>query len=397
MMCARPGFVLLVALLVTACGEPPGRGLPLDGTAEPGAPLPGLTTDQLARFEAGRAWFDHEFTPEEGLGPLYNQTRCSSCHDLPTIGGYGAEPIPKASRWNPVSSQCEALDSRGGAIVVQRQVTEGYRAAGGMPENVPLGATHFAEFESLPTFGVGLIEAIEEDEIVGRADPEDADGDGISGRIVRDARGRLGRFGRRSVADLREFIGGGMGLEMGMTSSVFPMENTIDGEPFPEGADPVPDPELSDSTLALLVDFVRFLALPAPEETTGAVADTILRGERAFFQAGCALCHVPTLRTGANEVAALDRKVVWLWSDLLLHDMGPESESVCSGDAGLSEYRTTPLAGLGLRLTFMHSGEADDLDTSIGMHGGESAASRNAYYRLEEADRAALLRFLRSL
>lgn len=389
--------LLCASVSLAACGGPGETAWPVDGMAAPGSPLPGLTAEQVARFEEGRRWFDHGFTPEEGLGPLYNQDRCSSCHDLPTIGGHGAERIPKASRWNPVSSQCEALDERGGAIVIQRQVTDEYRAAGGGPENIPPGATHFAEFQPLPTYGAGLIEAVPESEILSRADPDDADGDGISGRVARDAMGRLGRFGRRGVANLREFVAGGMVLEMGMTSSVFMKENSIVGQPLPEDADQVQDPELSDSTLALLIDFVRFLALPVREEATGAAADTILAGERAFFQVGCALCHVPTLRTGSNEVAALNNKVVWLWSDLLLHDMGPENESVCSGNAGLSEFRTTPLAGLRLRQPYMYNGQAEDLVGSIDMHGGEGAASRAAFYGLDESDRLALLRFLRSL
>jgi CxxC motif-containing protein (DUF1111 family) len=142
---------------------------------------------------------------------------------------------------------------------------------------------------------------------------------------------------------------------------------------------------------------VRFLALPAPEAASGAAADTIAEGEKRFFQVGCALCHVPALETGPNEIAALDRKVVALWSDLLLHDMGPEMESVCAGDAGPSEFRTTPLAGLRLRQPLMHNGQAMDLATSIELHGGEAAASRLAYQRLDDRGKSALLRFLRSL
>jgi len=390
-------IALCAAVLPAACGRPVDETRNASGYGEPGTPLPGLTESELARFEAGRTWFDHGFTPEEGLGPLYNQPRCSSCHDLPEIGGYGSERLSKANRWDPASSRCDALDAQGGEII-QRQVTDAYRAEGGEPERVPSGATHVVQFVSSPAFGVGLIEAIPESEIERRADPDDSDGDGISGRVTRDAAGRLGRFGRRAGApDLSNFVAGALVLEQGVTSAAFPLENTLNGQPLPPGADVVPDPEMNDSTLALIVDYVRFLALPQREAAAGVAADTIQRGERVFFEVGCALCHVPTLETGPNEVAALDRKVVALWSDLLLHDMGPEMASVCAGNAGPSEFRTTPLAGLRLRQPFMHNGAGFDLRESIELHGGESAASRDAFRRVDEPARDALLRFLRSL
>lgn len=391
------GLALSATVLGAACGGS-GPGLSAaDGTGEPGSPLPGLTADQLTRFERGRAWFNYGFTPEEGLGPLYIQDRCSSCHDLPTIGGYGSERLAKANRWDAATGQCDVLDAEGGEIV-QTQVTPGLRAAGGEPERLPIGATHFVNFVPFQTFGVGLIGAIPEEEIVQRADPDDTDGDGISGRVVHDAEGRLGRFGRRATApDLTEFVAGGLLVELGLTTPEFPNENLANGEPLPDGVDPVPDPEISDSTVAEFVDFVRFLALPAREQATGASADSIAEGEREFFRAGCAQCHVPTMQTGPNEVAALDRKSVPLWSDLLLHDLGPEVESVCADDVGPSEFRTTPLAGLRLRQPYMHNGKALDLGASIEMHGGEAAGSRAAWSVLDEGGKATLLRFLRSL
>jgi CxxC motif-containing protein (DUF1111 family) len=397
MMRALLGLTLTVTVFCVACGDS-GAGLPAaDGTAEPGSPLPGLTADQLARFERGRVWFNYGFTPEEGLGPLYIQDRCSSCHDLPTIGGYGSERLAKENRWDAATEQCDALDAQGGEIV-QTQITPAYRVAGGEPERVPLGATHFVNFVPFQTFGVGLIGAIPEEEIVRRADPDDSDGDGISGRVVHDPQGRLGRFGRRATApDLTEFVAGGLLVELGLTTPEFPNENQPNGEPLPEGVDQAPDPEINDSTVAEFVDFVRFLALPAREAATGAAADSIEQGEREFFRAGCAQCHVPTMQTGPNEVAALDRKTVPLWSDLLLHDLGPEVESVCAGPVGPSEFRTTPLAGLRLRQPYMHNGKALDIEASIGMHGGEAAGSRAAWSLLDESGKAMLLRFLRSL
>jgi len=391
------GFVLSVSLFGAACGGAGPAPFSTDGTGDPGSPLPGLNADQLARYQRGRAWFDYGFTPEEGLGPLYIQGRCSSCHDLPAIGGYGAEQLVKANRWDAAAGHCDALEAQGGEIV-QTQITPALRAAGAEPERVPLAATHSARFVPFQTFGVGLIEAIPEEEILDRADPDDADGDGISGRVVRDAAGRLGRFGRRATApDLTEFVAGALQIELGLTTRAFPDENLINGAPLPPGVDPAPDPEVADSTVAEFVDFIRFGALPAREQASGASADSIARGEREFFRAGCALCHAPTMRTGPNEVAALDRKLVALWSDLLIHDLGPDVETVCAGDVGPSEFRTTPLAGLRLRQPWMHDGESPTIRDAIERHGGEAAGSRAAWSMLGEDEKALLLRFLRSL
>lgn len=387
-------FVLLTVLLA-ACGD---AGAPADwtagaGYAEPGAPLPGLGEAELARFERGRELFHRPFTPDEGLGPLFNQQRCSSCHDLPVLGGFGAEPVIKATAWDAATG-CDLLTDQGGDML-QTQATPLLQAAGIVNESVPERARQVARIMPPALFGAGLIEAIPDSVIALRADSADADGDGISGRVGRTSEGRIGRFGRRAeFADLREFITGAALLEMGLTTTDRPTEEGVNGRPLPPGVDPVPDPELPDSLLTLLIDYVRFLAVPARDTTA---ADTLRAGAVAFRDAGCDRCHTPVLMTAPNPLPQLDRQPVALYSDLLLHEMGPEIASICGPGAGPSEFRTAPLLGLRLRQPFLHDGRAQDLETAIRLHGGEAEGARRAFEGMGQGQRMALMRFLRSL
>jgi CxxC motif-containing protein (DUF1111 family) len=392
--------VAAVAMFATlACA---GESVPdLDAgravAAVPGEPLPGLTADERARFAAGREIFHHEFTAAEGLGPLYNQKRCSSCHDLPALGGFGAEPVFKATRWDASTGQCDLLTAHGGDVI-QSQVTDTLRALGIEPEAVPEGTTAFGQIKPPALFAAGLLDAIPDEEIMSREDPDDLDGDGISGRAGRTSDGRIGRFGRRlEFATLHDFVAGALVLEMGLTTAEHPVEELRNGQPLPEGTDPAADPEIDAGTLALLVDFVRYLAAPASEPPSEALADTLRAGRRAFDDAQCGLCHTPTMTTGSNPVPALDRKTVALYSDLLLHDLWPDVAGICGPGTGPAEFRTAPLIGLGFRQPYLHDERAETLDDAILAHGGEAESSRSVYEGLTDAERAALLRFLRSL
>jgi len=384
----------LVIGLAAGCG--PGQDASrVYGAA--GEPLPGLDSALIVRFERGRSLFHYPFLPEQGLGPLFNQQRCSSCHDLPTLGGFGAETVMKAVSWDPVSGRCDLLADQGGDMV-QSQATPLLQAAGIEREAIPARTTHIAFTRAPALYGLGLVESIPESAILERADSADVDGDGISGRVGRTADGRAGRFGRRGeFATLREFIANAALLEMGLTSSLHGAEELVNGQPLPPGVDPVPEPELSDESLAVLVDFITLLAVPARERVSGAAADTVRRGERAFRDAGCGACHVPELPAGPGALDAIERGPVPLWSDLLLHDLGEDVAGVCGRSAGPGEYRTAPLMGLRLRQPYMHDGRADDIERALGMHGGEAERSRDAYVGMDTATRAALLRFLRTL
>ena len=365
--------------------------------ARPGEPLPGLDSAGSAAFARGFSLFNRPFSAETGLGPLFNQDRCSSCHDLPTSGGHGAEAVTKATRFDPVTG-CSTLADRGGDLL-QTQVTGPGQAAGLTPEDYPEGTTALTEMRAPAVYGLGLVARIDEETILQSADPDDADGDGISGRPNLDAEGRVGRFGRRAQhATLTGFIAEALLLEMGITSPAHPTEVARNGVPIPAPADPAPDPEATTAEVQHLVDYIDLLAPPArrlPADPAALAA--IAEGERIFAFAGCDDCHTPTftLAPSADPVFAGAR--FNLYSDLLLHDMGPDLADICAPGTTPSEWKTARLVGLGLRSEFLHDGRARRIDRAIEWHGGEAAAARDTFLRLTPEARAQLLAFLQSL
>jgi CxxC motif-containing protein (DUF1111 family) len=382
---------VFAALLLSAC-----ESAPLS-EAEPGEPLPGLTAEQSARFHAGRALFNRIFTAEEGLGPAFNENQCSACHTVPAAGGTtGFERIVKATRFDSVDG-CDVLRERGGENV-RTQVTPLLRAHGVERESVPVEATEQGRFLPPFLFGLGLVEAIPEAEIAARADPDDADGDGVSGRAARSADGTLLRFGRKADhATIEEFTRSALLLEMGLTSRAGERDR-VSGADVPAGIDPAPDPEVDEHIVQLLTDFVRLLTPPASAaEYSRAYADTVAAGRRIFARVGCESCHTPTMRTGASDVAAIAHRSVRLYSDLLLHDMGPALAGVCAYDASPRELRTAMLTGIQHRRMYLHDGRAMDLREAILAHGGEAQAARDAFARLHGLHQVYLLIFLRSL
>ena len=348
-------------------------------------------------FEKGQTLFNTPFSAEEGLGPLFNQDRCGSCHDLPTSGGHGAEPVIKVSRFDPAEG-CSTLSELGGDLL-QQVVTEPAREAGLTIETIPEGATAIAEIRAPAVFGLGLAARIDEAEILQRADPDDVDGDGISGRPNLDATGRVGRFGRKAQhATLYGFIEEALRLEMGITTPENPIEERRNGADLPVGADIAPDPEGTEEQLRLLVDYIDLLAPPQrllPEEPEGLA--NIEEGERIFAFMGCDACHTPSFTIGPAESPAFANKRFRLYSDLLLHDMGPELASTCTQGTAPSEWKTARLVGLGLRSEFLHDGRVQRIQDAIELHGGEAAASRDIFRRLNQQARDQVLAFLRSL
>jgi CxxC motif-containing protein (DUF1111 family) len=247
-------------------------------------------------------------------------------------------------------------------------------------------------------FGLGLVEAIPDAEILSREDPDDADGDGISGRAGRDVSGLPGvaRWMRKAErGTLPVLVDAALRRELGLTTPDFPEEQTINGVPVPPESDPMPEPEIDARGIGILTDYIRFLAPPARAPiSSAALQDSVERGEQLFEEVGCAACHIPTMHTGPNPIAALDSKRVNLYSDVLLHDMGPEEAGLCGLNSTPSERRTTWLWGLRLKENYMHDGLATTPRMAIERHGGESAAARDAFEALTNEEQAALLRFL---
>jgi CxxC motif-containing protein (DUF1111 family) len=380
------GLVVAVVVVMTA-------GCP---RVEPGDPLRGLSAAERARFDSGRVVFDSTFTAETGLGPLFNASGCAECHEDPVSGAGGDEVERHAALFHPElpGLKCDELAGQGGPVF-QDSVTPALRAALGIDhEPLPPGVTIVAARTTPDVFGFGLLDAVPDSAILAYADPDDRDGDGISGRPNRFFDGRLGRFGRKAlVPTLREFNDGAFQIEIGITNPSVPVEGTVTGDSLPAGTDPAPEPELNARGLELTDAFVRLLAPPAPLKQKGEAP----RGLEVFTRVGCAGCHVPTLRTGENPIAALSHKEVAAYTDLLLHDMGTELADICFGLATPSEFRTEPLMGLRLATQFLHDGRAKTPEQAIDMHGGEGTRARDLFRALPPGDRAALLQFLKTL
>src|SRR5467141_796677 len=357
-----------------------------------GAPLSLLTSRQRLLFERGRAEFQAVFTPATGLGPLFNNVSCASCHEAPVVGGVGEEVETHQSAFN--GSSCNDLSAIGGPVS-QDSVTPALHSALNIDKEPLLPeATGTAHRTTPSLLGFGLLEAVPDVEILALAAANNRDGDGIAGRPNRTADGRLGRFGRKAqAATLREFNADAFVMEMGITNPFNQTEQTVGGLPFPAGIDPLPEPEIGADQLDAADAFVRFLAPPphVPLDFASAI------GAVTFRRIGCAACHVPALVTGANPVPALRFRVVPAFTDLLLHDMGPDLADICLGEAQPSEFRTEPLMGLRFATAFLHDGRAATISQAIELHGGEGQRARNRFMRLTPLQRRTLLRFLRTL
>jgi CxxC motif-containing protein (DUF1111 family) len=362
--------------------------------------LPFLSRDQRRLFKEGSVVFQTVFTPETGLGPLFNSTACAGCHEEPVVGGNGGNEEEEAAEDVEIHATafqggvCNDLSAVGGQVI-QQQVTPALAEALGIErEEVPAQATAFGRRTTPDLLGFGLLDAVPEEEILRHADPGDRDHDGISGRPNRTAAGRVGRFGRKAQeATLREFNGGAFVMEMGITNPLSLVEQTVAGEPLPPGVDPTGEAEITQEQVDAADGFVRLLAPPRPLGLTFARQE----GRRIFRRIGCADCHLPALKTGRNSIRALSFQVVAAYTDLLLHDMGPDLADICLGDAKPSEFRTEPLMGLRFVTAFLHDGRATTIEEAIGLHAGEAQAARDRFMSLSRRNRTALLRFLKGL
>lgn len=252
-------------------------------------------------------------------------------------------------------------------------------------------------------FGLGLLEAVPDEEILERIDPQDANGDGVSGRAqrVRDpATGQiaLGRFGWKAAqASLAAQSATALLQDLGVTS---PLAFTPTGPS--RGVGDLKEPDIGESELNALVRYLRSLAVPARRRWS---EKTVLEGEALFGAIGCGGCHRRQLTTSPDAAwPELSRQTIHPYTDLLLHDLGsPLADGVGEGVASGSEWRTAPLWGLGLLPTvsgavgLLHDGRARSPEEAILWHGGEAESARMRFAALSRQEREALLEFLGSL
>lgn len=424
-----------------------------------------LSFAEEERFKLGNAlfrklWVSSPASTEasDGLGPLFNARSCQSCH-LKDGRGHPPEADPDATSMFlrlaiPPATVEEKLAIANRAMLLipepaygtqlQDKAVPGILAEGLMGieyayRDVALGDGTIVTLRE-PTYsvtdqaygplhpdvrlsprianqmiGLGLIEQIHPADILGQADPEDADDDGISGKasIVRDGQSGdlvLGRFGwKASAASIRDQSGGAFAGDIGISNPAAPANagdctqlqqdclQATHGEQPHLGETEAPDPVLS-----LVVFYSQNLAVPARRD----VGDPrVLAGKELFYDLGCVGCHTPKYVTRRDAPQkGLQFQLIWPYSDFLLHDMGDGlADGMQAGDATGSEWRTPPLWGIGLTETvsghtfFLHDGRARNLTEAILWHGGEAQMSRDGFASLEKADREALISFLNSL
>jgi CxxC motif-containing protein (DUF1111 family) len=396
----RAALAFSVLLSLAACDtlltEAPNADDVLDG------PIDGLSGEELAGFVAGDEQFGLPFTPSTGLGPIFNNVSCAACHS----GDGRGRPDNNLVR---ISRGADPALDVGGPQIQDRAI------AGAVPEEIPPGVDRS---ERLPpaVFGVGLIEAIPVADILANADEFDSDGDGISGRpnfvtpgdfVPSSEPGggpgpQLGRFSRKAqVSSLLQQTVEAYHQDIGVTTDFLPVENVNpQASQATRAADHVADPELPAAQVEQVLAYLRMLQPPAPGGSTARRQ----RGEQMFSAIGCASCHVPSFTAGPSPIPAIEGRPVVLYSDLLLHDMGPGlADDRPDGDASGREWRTAPLWGLRVMRDFLdgdafllHDGRAQSVEEAIDLHGGEALAARDAFAGLSPEDRAALLDFVGS-
>lgn len=462
----RPGLARLATLsalllAVAGCGRSPTRNLlePLSGGATTvrdasrnaySLPAANLDVQQRAEFFIGNAFFNSPWVAapasaaaRDGLGPLFNARSCDACHNNDGRGQppakEGERPVALVIQFatpTPGANNEPGADPRYGAnlnpfaiggvpaegsVRIRLHELPGHFEDGGKfalaaPEYVFEGLayggiatdTGFSPRVAPSVFGAGLLEAVAEEQILEYADPDDRDGDGISGRPNRvwdhrQARIVLGRFGWKSnQPDIVHQTAAAFAAEIGMSSTLRPVQNCMPAQTACLAAPAGGTPEVSDEIFDHIVRYQRMLAVPARRNLDSAA---VKRGAVLFASSDCSACHRPTLETarvpGENWRSG---QTIHPFSDLLLHDMGPGlADGRRDFEAGGTEWRTPPLWGLGLQKTvnghtrLMHDGRARDVTEAILWHGGEAERSKRAFMAMSAGDRAALLAFLDSL
>jgi CxxC motif-containing protein (DUF1111 family) len=402
--CAHDGSDDAARTIDASASNGPTHAPIADGITGPlGTAMPRATPEQRAAFERGRASFVRRRRPSEGLGPEYSGVSCGDCHERPTPGGSaglyrnmyfaGAPDADGELAFSAFHAESEDVASSAGLVRLYRIPTDTGHARSALGSDVVLLVAR----NPPALYGAGLVASISEEEILSHADPDDLDGDGVSGRANTDVR-HVGRFGSQAIAaGLLDFVHVEVFLELGVT--VQPVDDVERAAlPFADDtlrtstvfvadpADPIADPEMRGDEFADLVTFVQLLAGPelTPLDATSAA------GRDLFDGLGCASCHVPRMASAVGPIP--------LYSDLLLHDMGETlGDALAVEEAHARELRTAPLWGVAAVAPYLHDGRARTLDEAIRAHGGEASPAERGYARASDGERSALLAFLRTL
>ncbi|MEN0053144.1 MAG: di-heme oxidoredictase family protein [Mucilaginibacter sp.] len=405
----------------------------------------GMAANLVRVHEIGDKEFNSTFVSapaplNPGLGPIFNNVSCGSCHvsdgrgkvpgigesaanmlfrlSLPGEGSHGG-PVPVPGYGDQLQTRAlVGVTAEGDVKIVYTE--QAYQFADGvsyslrtpdyafislytaMPGNVLLSPRVAA-----PVFGLGLLEAIREQSILANADPDDKDGDGISGKPnyvwdVLHQKSVLGRFGwKANQPNLLQQTAAAYNGDIGITTMLFPLESSQGQTQF-DSAPSSKTYELTDSLLYNTQFYVRTLAVPARRNLTD---PNVVNGKALFLRAGCDKCHKPDMRTAVDvSFPSLSNQLIHPFTDLLLHDMGPGlADNRPDFKATGSEWRTAPLWGIGLtqkvngHTNFLHDGRARNLMEAIMWHGGEALAAKNKVSNFSRTERDAIIAYLNSL
>ena len=416
-----------------------------------GRAIPELSSTEIAFFGVGNAMFDQSWvsapastTSRDGLGPIFNARACSACHlndgrgkPLVTTGANSEGFLLRLSRGNSPTNGPIPHDIYGGqlqdasnlGIVKEADIQVDFIYSVG---NYADGTTYrlrkpnysiinenygaIQDVEISPRvgqhlIGLGFIDALTEASILANADPDDLDGDGISGKAnyvwnVKTRQLSIGKFGwKANQPTLDQQIAGAFNGDMGLTTSIFPKENCphgLDCSQLFNGINPGETVEIPDTQFARISLYMAAISVPIRRNFKN---EDVLKGKQHFKDLGCLSCHANNFTTGTNtilpQISNIDIKP---FSDFLLHDMGDELADN-RGDflANGKEWRTQPLWGLGLiklvnNHTFLlHDGRARTIEEAILWHGGEAAPAKEGFKQLTATERNELLQYLNSL
>jgi CxxC motif-containing protein (DUF1111 family) len=416
-----------------------------------GQPAPMLARADNLHFFVGNSFFNQNWvqapsstTARDGLGPLFNSRSCAGCHfkdgrgRAPAPGetavtGFllrlsqppsdGATGEPAAVPFYGGQFQDNAIPGvapEGSVVIAYTEVPGQFADGEPFSLRAPVYSLAGPGYGELPAdllmsprvanqmIGLGLLEAVPEAALLAQVDPEDHDGDGISGRpnYVWDIAGQqtaLGRFGwKANQPSLLQQVAAAFHGDMGITTWLFPAQNCTSGQTECAAAPSGGEPEIDDDDLAKVVLYASTLAVPGQRHWED---PQVLRGKALFAEGACAGCHLPTLVTGEHpRFPQLSGQTIHPYTDLLLHDMGPGlADNRPDFQATGAEWRTPPLWGIGLFATvnshtnYLHDGRARSLAEAILWHGGEAEPAKQFLLALPKADRDALIAFLESL
>lgn len=410
-----------------------------------GGPVIGLNAEQSRLFYATRETFKHDFTPEEGLGPIFNGRSCYECHGKPgKSGGEGrdvtstgvvriANRVPGSAKskrpleeviTSLTQDDVDRLFNSGGPAIGRKSITSEFPdkyppdcivEIGTVPVNTELISLR----HSPPVFGFGLIEAIADADIAQNVFTQLQIDKDLAGRIASQSDPltehlRVGRFGwKNQFPNLMLFTAEALRTEHGITTYIQPFEKfALAEQQYPANIRKFLPPEPNDTgSFINKLSFHQALLAPPPR---GPITKQVLAGQKVFDRLQCAVCHTPVMYTAPYvelvhpdspspnlvymEVKALENQPVRAYSDFLLHQMGVElADGVPQNGAKGGEWRTTPLWGLRLKKFYLHDGRTTDLTAAIVAHGGQGRKVTERFKRLPAKQKEELLAFLKSL